>query len=82
MVFGTDVWSDGAEAAALRFVEELRVPAITNGMGRGIVPGGHPLLATKARGTAVGTCDLAIVVGTPLDFRLGYGRFGGRDVQH
>ncbi|MFZ2530255.1 MAG: acetolactate synthase [Rhodococcus sp. (in: high G+C Gram-positive bacteria)] len=79
VVFGTDVWSDGAEAAALRFVEELRVPAITNGMGRGIVPGGHPLLATKARGTAVGTCDLAIVVGTPLDFRLGYGRFGGRD---
>ena len=79
VVFGTDVWSDGAEAAALRFVEELRVPAITNGMGRGTIPGGHPLLVTKARGTAVGTCDLAIVVGTPLDFRLGYGRFGGRD---
>ncbi|WP_072809009.1 acetolactate synthase [Rhodococcus zopfii] len=79
MVFGTDVWSDGAEAAALRFVDELQVPAITNGMGRGVVPGGHPLLVTKARGTAVGTCDLAIVVGTPLDFRLGYGRFGGRD---
>ena len=79
VVFGTDVWSDGAEAAALRFVDELQVPAITNGMGRGVVPGGHPLLVTKARGTAVGTCDLAIVVGTPLDFRLGYGRFGGRD---
>jgi acetolactate synthase-1/2/3 large subunit len=79
VVFGTDVWSDGAEAAALRFVEELQVPAITNGMGRGVVPGGHPLLVTKARATAVGTCDLAIVVGTPLDFRLGYGRFGGRD---
>ncbi|MGV9745142.1 acetolactate synthase [Rhodococcus zopfii] len=79
VVFGTDVWSDGAEAAALRFVDEPQVPAITNGMGRGVVPGGHPLLVTKARGTAVGTCDLAIVVGTPLDFRLGYGRFGGRD---
>ncbi|WP_138997974.1 acetolactate synthase [Rhodococcus zopfii] len=79
VVFGTDVWSDGAEAAALRFVDELQVPAITNGMGRGVVPGGHPLLVTKARGTAVGTCDLAIVAGTPLDFRLGYGRFGGRD---
>jgi acetolactate synthase-1/2/3 large subunit len=47
-------------------------------MGRGVVPGGHPLLVTKARGTAVGTCDLAIVVGTPLDFRLGYGEFGGK----
>jgi len=34
---------------------------------------------TKARGLAFGTCDLAVVVGTPLDFRLGYGAFGGKD---
>ena len=27
----------------------LGVPTITNGMGRGVVPGGHPLLVTKAR---------------------------------
>lgn len=79
LVLGTDVWTDHAEGAALRFVDEVGIPVITNGMGRGVVPGGHPLLVTKARGTAVGTCDLAIVVGTPLDFRLGYGRFGGRD---
>ena len=79
LVLGTDVWADGAEEAALRFVEGLGVPAITNGMGRGVVPGGHPLLVTKARGQAFGTCDLAIVVGTPLDFRLGYGVFGGKD---
>ncbi|NGP07667.1 acetolactate synthase [Rhodococcus sp. 14C212] len=79
LVLGTDVWADHAEEAALRFVDEAGIPVITNGMGRGVVPGGHPLLVTKARGTAVGTCDLAIVVGTPLDFRLGYGRFGGRD---
>ncbi len=79
IVFGTDVWADGAEEAALCLVEQAGVPAITNGMGRGIVPGGHPLLMTKARGKALGTCDLAIVVGTPLDFRLGYGVFGGKD---
>jgi acetolactate synthase-1/2/3 large subunit len=79
LVIGTDVWADGAEEAALRLVEEAGLPAITNGMGRGVVPGGHPMLMTKARGTALGTCDLAIVVGTPLDFRLGYGVFGGKD---
>ncbi len=79
LIIGTDVWADGAEQAALRFVEEAGVPTITNGMGRGVIPGGHPLLMTKARGKALGTCDLAIVVGTPLDFRLGYGAFGGRD---
>jgi acetolactate synthase-1/2/3 large subunit len=78
LVLGTDVWADGAEAAALRFVEGLGIPTFANGMGRGIVPGGHPLLVTKARGAAFGTCDLAIVVGTPLDFRLGYGVFGGK----
>jgi acetolactate synthase I/II/III large subunit len=78
LVLGTDVWADGAEEAALRFVEQTGVPVVTNGMGRGVVPGGHPLLVTKARGTAFGTCDLAVVVGTPLDFRLGYGVFGGK----
>ncbi|MGH3363928.1 MAG: thiamine pyrophosphate-binding protein, partial [Nocardioidaceae bacterium] len=78
-VLGTDVWADGAEEAALRLVEQAGIPAITNGMGRGVVPGGHPLLMTKARGAALGTCDLVVVVGTPLDFRLGYGVFGGKD---
>jgi acetolactate synthase-1/2/3 large subunit len=34
---------------------------------------------TKARGKALGNADLVIVVGTPLDFRLGYGTFGGKD---
>ncbi|MET3960783.1 acetolactate synthase-1/2/3 large subunit [Marmoricola sp. OAE513] len=79
LILGTDVWADGAEVAALRLVEDLGIPTITNGMGRGIVPGGHPLLVTKARGQALGTADLVVVVGTPLDFRLGYGIFGGKD---
>jgi acetolactate synthase-1/2/3 large subunit len=79
LVLGTDVWADGAEQAALDLVEAVGVPTITNGMGRGIVPGGHPLLVTKARGRALGGADLVVVVGTPLDFRLGYGVFGGKD---
>ncbi|MCW2857535.1 MAG: acetolactate synthase [Marmoricola sp.] len=79
LVLGTDVWADGAEAAALRLVDDLGIPVITNGMGRGVIPGGHPLLVTKARSQALGTADLVIVVGTPLDFRLGYGIFGGKD---
>jgi acetolactate synthase-1/2/3 large subunit len=79
LILGTDVWADRAEEAALRFVEAVGVPTITNGMGRGVVPGGHPLLVTKARSQALGGSDLVIVVGTPLDFRLGFGVFGGRD---
>ena len=35
---------------------------------------------TKARGKALNTADLVVVVvGTPLDFRLGYGVFGGKE---
>ena len=79
LILGTDVWADGAEVAALRLVESLGVPALTNGMGRGVIPGGHPLLVTKARGAALNKADLVIVVGTPLDFRLGYGVFGGKE---
>lgn len=79
LIIGTDVWTDGAEDAARRFVEETGIPVIPNGMGRGILPGGHPQLVTKARSLALNQADLVVVVGTPLDFRLGYGVFGGKD---
>jgi acetolactate synthase-1/2/3 large subunit len=79
VVLGGDVWADRAEEAALRLVDEAGIPAVTNGMGRGVVPRGHRLLVTKARGQALGGADLVVVVGSPLDFRLGYGVFGGKD---
>ncbi|HUP99205.1 MAG TPA: acetolactate synthase [Aeromicrobium sp.] len=79
LIIGTDVWMDGAEGAALDFVGETGIPVIANGMGRGIVPGGHPQLVTKARSAALNGADVVVVVGTPLDFRLGYGVFGGKD---
>jgi acetolactate synthase-1/2/3 large subunit len=79
LVLGSDVWSDGAEGAATALAEELGLPVVPNGMGRGILPPAHPLLVTRARGAALGGADVVVVVGTPLDFRLGYGAFGGRD---
>src|SRR5262249_53640734 len=79
LVLGSDVGTDGAEDAAVRLVETLGVPVVPNGMGRGILPAGHPMLVPRARGAAFGGADLVVVVGTPLDFRLGYGVFGGKD---
>ncbi|SDI03502.1 acetolactate synthase-1/2/3 large subunit [Sinosporangium album] len=79
LVLGSDVWMDRAEHAARDFAEAWRLPVIPNGQGRGILPAGHELLVTRARGTAFGQADLVVVVGTPLDFRLGYGWFGGKD---
>ncbi|HZC26766.1 MAG TPA: acetolactate synthase [Actinopolymorphaceae bacterium] len=79
LVLGSDVWLDRAEDAARAVVDELGIPVVVNGMGRGVLPRGHRLSVSKARSVAFGRCDLAVVVGTPLDFRLGYGVFGGRD---
>ncbi len=79
LVLGSDVWLDGAESGARAAAEELRLPVVANGQGRGILPAGHELLVTRARALAFGEADLVIVVGTPLDFRLGYGEYGGRN---
>ncbi|HUZ23101.1 MAG TPA: acetolactate synthase [Streptosporangiaceae bacterium] len=79
LVLGSDVWLDGADEAARTAAEAWRVPVITNGQGRGILPSGHELLVSRARSAAFGQADLVIVVGTPLDFRLGYGQFGGHN---
>lgn len=75
LVLGSDVWADRAEDAARRAAEAMGLPVIANGMGRGILPAGHPLLVTRARSRAFREADLVIVVGAPLDFRLGYGNF-------
>jgi acetolactate synthase-1/2/3 large subunit len=76
LVLGSDVWLGRAEDAARQAAEALRLPVITNGQARGVLPGGHELLVTRARSIALTQADLVIVVGAPLDFRLRYGSFG------
>ncbi|HLJ98352.1 MAG TPA: acetolactate synthase [Streptosporangiaceae bacterium] len=82
LVLGSDVWLGGAAAAAQGAAEELRLPVITNGQARGVLPRGHSLLVSRARKVAFGEADLVVVVGVPLDFRLGYGAFGDARVVH
>jgi acetolactate synthase-1/2/3 large subunit len=79
LVLGSDVWLGSAEQAARQAAEELRLPVIANGQARGVLPGGHELLVTRARSVALRGADLVIVAGTPLDFRLGYGSFGPKE---
>jgi acetolactate synthase-1/2/3 large subunit len=82
LVLGSDVWLAGAEVAARHAAEALRLPVITNGQARGVLPGGHEQLVSRARKLAFGEADLVVVVGVPLDFRLGYGTFGSAKVVH
>jgi acetolactate synthase-1/2/3 large subunit len=82
IIAGSDVWAGDAVAALREAAETLQVPVFTNGMGRGSLPPGHPLAFAKARRTALGGADVVAVVGTPLDFRLGFGDFGAAQVVH
>jgi acetolactate synthase-1/2/3 large subunit len=79
LILGSDVWLDGAEDQARAAAQRWRLPVIANGQGRGILPAGHDLLVTRARSLAFGEADLVLAAGTPLDFRLGYGLFGGQN---
>jgi acetolactate synthase-1/2/3 large subunit len=82
LLIGSDVWMNRAETYVREFVERARIPAFMNGMGRGVLPADHPLALSAARGYAFGRADVVIVVGTPLDFRLGFGKFGDAQVVH
>lgn len=78
---GTNVWWGHAEAALLRLAEERRIPVLMNGMARGAVPADHPLAFSRARSKALGQADVALIVGVPMDFRLGFGGVFGSQTQ-
>jgi acetolactate synthase-1/2/3 large subunit len=82
IIAGSDVWAGDAVAALRAAAEALQVPVFANGMGRGALPPGHPLAFTKARRPALNEADVVAVIGTPLDFRLGFGEFGAAQVIH
>ena len=78
---GTNVWWGQAEAALLRLAEERQIPVLMNGMARGAVPADHPMAFSRARAKALGGADVALVVGVPMDFRLGFGKVFGPQTQ-
>ncbi len=70
---GSQVYWDGAWAELVALAERAGIPVFTNAMGRGCIDSRHPLSFSQARKNAFRGTDLAIIVGTPLDFRVGYG---------
>ncbi len=82
VLVGTDVYWDGAWDALRAWVEAQRMPAFANGLGRGCLPADHELFFSRTRRMLRSDADLVIVAGTPLDFRLSFGRFGDAQVVH
>ena len=82
IIAGTDVYWERAEEALRHVAEACRAPVFANGLGRGCLPADHELAFARTRGLLRTEADLVVVVGTPLDFRLGFGDFGAAAVVH
>lgn len=78
---GTNVWWGHGETALLELAERRRIPVLMNGMARGTVPADHELAFSRARVKALGEADVAVVIGVPMDFRLGFGAVFGADTK-
>ncbi len=78
---GTGLYWGHGEHALRRLSEELDVPVFLNGLARGCLPADHPNAFARARGKALKGADVALVVGVPMDFRLGFGGSFGEETQ-
>ncbi|MBZ0275271.1 MAG: hypothetical protein K8I60_03965 [Anaerolineae bacterium] len=74
IIAGTQVYWDAAHEALRELTEQTGIPVFTNGAGRGTLPMDHPNCFKSARGKALREADVVLLIGTPLDFRLKYGR--------
>ena len=78
---GTDLYWGRGEGALRELVEARRIPVFLNGLARGCIPADHELFFSRARSTALKGADVALVVGVPMDFRLGFGKSFGEDTE-
>ncbi len=76
---GTDLYWGHGEHALLELAETLRIPVFLNGLARGCVPADHELFFSRTRSQALKDADVALVIGVPMDFRLGFGGSFGED---
>ena len=74
VIAGSGVYWDDAAKPLASFGAATGIPTFMNGAGRGMLPPDDPVAFAQARGWALGRADVVLVLGAPLDFRLGYGR--------
>jgi acetolactate synthase I/II/III large subunit len=74
VLLGSQVWTSRGADAAKDFVRSLNIPAFMNGAARGTLPPGDPHHFHLTRRYAFNNADVILIVGTPFDFRMGYGK--------
>jgi acetolactate synthase-1/2/3 large subunit len=78
---GTGLYWGRGEDELRAISDQLGIPVFVNGQGRGCLPADHDHFFSRARGTALQGADVALVIGAPLDFRLGFGGSFGTDTE-
>ncbi|HEY5701722.1 MAG TPA: thiamine pyrophosphate-binding protein [Gammaproteobacteria bacterium] len=79
ILLGQQVWTCRGHEAAIDMIRALNIPAYFNGAGRGLLPPGDPHHFHRTRRDAFNKADVIVIVGTPFDFRMGYGKRLSKD---
>ena len=74
ILFGQQVWACRGHNEAIALLRGLDIPGYFNGAGRGFLPPGDPHHFDRTRSLAFDKADVVVIVGTPFDFRMGYGK--------
>ena len=78
---GTNLYWGHGEDALRALVEARGIPVFLNGLARGCIPADHELFFSRARSAALKGADVALVIGVPMDFRLGFGGSFGEETE-
>jgi len=78
---GTGLYWGRGEGELRALAEALGIPVFLNGLGRGCLAADHELAFSRARGAGLKGADVALVVGVPIDFRLGFGGSFGEETK-
>jgi len=74
ILFGQQVWAARGDKEAVELLRGLDIPGYFNGGSRGLLPPGDPHHFDRTRTQAFAKADVVVIVGTPFDFRMGYGK--------
>jgi acetolactate synthase-1/2/3 large subunit len=74
IIAGTQVWHCRADMELTSFVEKTGIPTYLNGAARGCLSGDCSAFMIRSRRHALAQADVVLVIGTPFDFRLAYGK--------
>ncbi len=81
ILFGQQVWAARGHQEAVALLRGLDIPGYFNGASRGLLPPDDPHHFDRTRSQAFAKADVIVIVGTPFDFRMGYGKRISRELK-